>query len=87
MPVLANVTGRVHTDNPAEIKDALLRQVTDSVRWCDCMLSARASGVENFIEFGPGKVLSGLLRRIDRSLNVANVQDAASLERCAGIFG
>jgi [acyl-carrier-protein] S-malonyltransferase len=87
MPVLANVTGKVHTSNPAEIKDAMLRQVTDSVRWCDCMLCAKASGVENFIEFGPGKVLSGLLRRIDRSLNSANVQDAASLEGCAKIVG
>ena len=87
MPVLANVTGKVHSDDAGSIKDAMLRQVTDSVRWCDCMLTAKASGVENFIEFGPGKVLSGLLRRIDRSLNVANVQDAASLDRCAKMFG
>ena len=87
MPVLANVTGKVHTDDPATIKNAMLCQVTEPVCWCDCMLTAKASGVENFIEFGPGKVLSGLLRRIDRSLNFANVQDAASLERCAKIVG
>ena len=87
MPVLANVTGKVHSDDSAAIKDAMLRQVTDSVRWCDCMLTAKASGVENFIEFGPGKVLCGLLRRIDRALNCANVQDIASLEQCAKIVG
>ena len=87
MPVLANVTGKVHSEDSAAIKDAMLRQVTDSVRWCDCILTAKASGVENFIEFGPGKVLSGLLRRIDRSLNCSNVQDAASLERCEKIVG
>ena len=87
IPVLANVTGRVHTDNPVDIKNAMLRQVTESVRWCDCILGARASGVEKFIEFGPGKVLSGLLRRIDRSLQCANVQDVASLEKCDKLLG
>ncbi|MFO7937411.1 MAG: ACP S-malonyltransferase [Kiritimatiellia bacterium] len=87
MPVLANVTGKVHSDDVVSVKDAMLRQVTDSVLWRDCILTAKASGVENFIEFGPGKVLSGLLRRIDRSLKCANVQDAASLERCEKIVG
>ena len=87
IPVLANVTGKIHTDNPADIKNAMLGQVTESVRWCDCILSAKASGVEKFIEFGPGKVLSGLLRRIDRSLQCANVQDTASLEKCDKLLG
>ncbi len=87
MAVLANVTGKVHTDKPAEIKQAMLRQVTNSVLWFDCMLTAKASGIDNFIEFGPGKVLCGLLRRIDRSLNVANVQDIASLQSCDGLVG
>ena len=87
MPVLANVTGKIHTANPADIKNAMLRQVTESVRWCDCILGARASGVETFIEFGPGKVLSGLLRRIDRSLQGANVQDVASLAKCDKLLG
>lgn len=87
MPVLANVTGRMHAADPGAIRDAMLRQVTESVRWCDCMLTAKAAGATDFIEFGPGKVLSGLLRRIDRSLNCANVQDVASLERCVSMAG
>jgi len=87
MPVLANVTGQPHSDDPQRIKEAMLNQVTESVRWCDCMLTAKELGAADFIEFGPGKVLSGLLRRIDRSLNCANVQDVDSLERCASLAG
>jgi [acyl-carrier-protein] S-malonyltransferase len=55
----------------------MLDQVTGTVRWLDCIL---ASGAHTFIEFGPGKVLSGLARRIDRANAVANVQDRASLD-------
>jgi [acyl-carrier-protein] S-malonyltransferase len=87
MPVLANVTGKIHTANSVEIKNAMLGQVTESVRWCDCILGASATGIEEFIEFGPGKVLSGLLRRIDRSLKCANVMDIASLEKCDKLLG
>ena len=87
MPVLANVTGKFHTNKPAEIKNAMLAQVTESVRWCDCIMGAAASGVEQYIEFGPGKVLSGLLRRIDRNLQCANVQDVASLDACDKLLG
>jgi len=87
IPVLSNVTGRFHSAKPADIKNAMLGQITESVRWCDCILEAKAAGVEDFIEFGPGKVLSGLLRRIDRALQCANVQDVASLESCAKLLG
>lgn len=87
MPVLSNVTGKFHTDKAADIKHAMLCQITESVRWFDCVLEAKASGIEEFIEFGPGKVLSGLLRRIDRTLECANVQDLASLESCAKLLG
>jgi len=86
IPVLANVTGKIHTNKPAEIKNAMLGQVTESVRWCDCVMGAKATGIEEFIEFGPGKVLSGLLRRIDRSSKCANVQDADSLEKCSNLL-
>ncbi len=87
MPVLANVTGTVHSEDPQQIKAAMLSQVTDSVRWYDCMLAAKSDGIDTFVEFGPGKVLSGLLRRIDRSLSCANVQDVSSLDRCASLAG
>lgn len=83
MPVLANVSGAPHSSDPAAIKDAMLRQITDSVRWCDCVKGAIASGVKTFVEFGPGKVLSGLVKRIDRSAATLNVADAASLDATA----
>jgi len=83
MPVLSNVTGRLHDSDPAAIKDAMLRQVTDSVRWCDCVRCAIDAGAKSFVEFGPGKVLSGLIRRIDKTVGTFNVQDAASLEQTA----
>ena len=83
LPVLSNVSGGLHSDDPAAIKDAMLRQVTDSVRWCDCVRCAIGAGVKDFVEFGPGKVLSGLVKRIDKSVNTFNVQDAASLDQTA----
>ncbi len=80
MPVLANVSGAPHSSDPAAIKDAMLRQVTESVRWCDCVKTAMNAGLKDFVEFGPGKVLSGLIRRIDKTAAVSNVSDKASLE-------
>lgn len=81
MPVLSNVTGQLHSSDPAAIKDAMLRQVTDSVRWCDCVKCAIGAGVTDFVEFGPGKVLAGLIKRIDKSVNTVSVQDVPSLEQ------
>jgi [acyl-carrier-protein] S-malonyltransferase len=81
LPVLSNVTGKLHGSDPAAIKDAMLRQVTESVRWCDCVRCAIGAGVKDFVEFGPGKVLSGLVKRIDKTVNTFNVQDAASLDQ------
>ena len=60
----------------------MLRQVTEPVRWMSCV---RAAGTQTFIEFGPGKVLSGLIKRIDRRNLAANVQDVPSLESVADI--
>ena len=76
-PVFSNATGRLHAPDGAAIRQAMLDQVTGTVRWLDCIL---ASGAHAFIEFGPGKVLSGLARRIDRANAAASVQDRASLD-------
>ena len=79
-PVAANVTGgMVKTANAA--KDALIRQVTGAVRWVDCVQSLKAAEAELWIEVGPGKVLSGLLKQIDPALKSLNVEDPASLEK------
>jgi [acyl-carrier-protein] S-malonyltransferase len=80
IPVAANVTGGLVTTADAT-RDALIRQVTGTVRWVDCVQSLRAAGANLFIEVGPGKVLCGLLKQIDPALKALNVEDAASLEK------
>jgi [acyl-carrier-protein] S-malonyltransferase len=80
IPVAANVTGSLVTTADAS-RDALIRQVTGTVRWVDCMQSLKAAGANLFIEVGPGKVLYGLLKQIDSELKSLNVEDAASLEK------
>jgi len=79
IPVAANVTGALVT-TAAEARDALIRQVTGTVRWVDCVQSLVGAGAGLFIEAGPGKVLCGLLRQIDPAQKCLNVEDAASLE-------
>ena len=62
-----------------EAREALIRQVTAPVRWLDSIHEMIESGVTIFVEVGPGKVLSGLMRQIDRSVRCLNVEDAPSL--------
>jgi len=66
------------------VRDGLKRQVTSPVRWTDSMLVLRKQGVEMFIEAGPGKVLSGLMRQIDRGASVWRAGDLASLDEAVG---
>ena len=79
-PVAANVSGVLVTTAEAA-RQALISQVTGTVRWAGCVQSLVDAGAQFFLEAGPGKVLSGLLRQIDRSLQYVNVEDAASLEK------
>jgi [acyl-carrier-protein] S-malonyltransferase len=79
-PVAANVDARMMTRGP-EVRDALIRQVTGPVRWVECIALLRNAGATHYIEVGPGKVLTGLNRQIDRALATSNVEDAASLEK------
>lgn len=80
IPVISNVTGRIHSSDPAEIKDVMLRQVTETTRWADDIAAAKELGCTRFIEFGPGKVLSGLIKKIDAALTTLNVSDLATLD-------
>ena len=64
VPLVANVTA-APTQHPAEIRDLLVRQVTGTVRWRESVLAAINEGVDSFVELGAGKVLSGLVRRIN----------------------
>ncbi len=79
-PVAANVSGTLVT-TADDTRQALIEQVTGPVRWVECMRALAGAGAEIFIEVGPGKVLMGLLRQIDRGLKCVNVEDAASLEK------
>jgi [acyl-carrier-protein] S-malonyltransferase len=79
MPVITNVDARA-TTAPDQLRDALVRQVSAPVRWVESMQLLVQQGVETFVEAGPGKVLSGLMRQIDRDVKMFNVEDAASLE-------
>lgn len=79
VPVVANVTAAPVTD-PAEIRDLLVRQVTGTVRWRECVLTMRDAGITTLVELGSGKVLSGLARRIDKSLSGSAVGTPAEVE-------
>jgi [acyl-carrier-protein] S-malonyltransferase len=78
-PLITNVDAEAITSGD-EARDALIRQVTLPVRWLESVREMIDSGVNIFVEVGPGKVLSGLLRQIDRSVRCLGVEDAASLQ-------
>ena len=79
-PVLSNVTGEPHSADPEVIKATMLEQVTGTTNWAKDVETAKSLGATTFVEFGPGKVLSGLVKKIDATLVTANVADMASLE-------
>ncbi|GAB6262044.1 ACP S-malonyltransferase [Photobacterium sp. CCB-ST2H9] len=79
VPVINNADVATETD-PAAIKQALVKQLYGPVRWTESVERMAAEGVELLLEVGPGKVLTGLAKRIDKSLNAAAVNDPASLE-------
>jgi [acyl-carrier-protein] S-malonyltransferase len=80
IPVAANVTGRLVTTAEAA-RAALISQVTGAVRWVDCVHALAGAGATVFVEVGPGKVLSGLMRQIDPAQKALNVEDVGSLEK------
>lgn len=79
-PVVKNIDAQPTCD-PAEARRALIHQVTGPVQWVDSMRKLISLGAERFVEVGPGKVLCGLMRQIDRSKSCLNVEDEASLQK------
>ncbi|MGI5309677.1 ACP S-malonyltransferase [Rheinheimera sp. WS51] len=79
VPVVNNVDVVAATDS-AEIKDALVRQLYSPVRWTETIEFLASQGVNQVLEFGAGKVLTGLIKRIDKTISTAAVGDQASLE-------
>jgi [acyl-carrier-protein] S-malonyltransferase len=80
IPVIANVYAKP-VEDVVSAREALIRQVTGSVKWNESIQLLLARGVQTFVEVGPGKVLSGLMRQIDRTKKALNVEDEASLQK------
>lgn len=79
IPVLSNVTARPH--DGAMIKDRMVGQITSSVQWVSSIQWMASNGVEEIIECGPGKVLAGLIKRIDKTCTVRNIGQLNDLEK------
>lgn len=85
IPVVNNIEVKVETD-PDRIRAALYEQAFGPVRWVECVRAIQARGIGTLIECGPGKVLAGLVKRIDGSLNSASVYDPATLAEAKGML-
>ena len=77
--IISNVTGKPHNKSE-EIKRLLIEQIENPVRWRESVINMIGSGVSRFIEIGPGKVLSGLIKRIDRNIKLNQVNNLLDLE-------
>ena len=81
-PLVANVSASVLTD-PDAIRDSLVEQVTGTVRWRECVLAMTQAGVDSFYELGPGKVLSGLVKRIAPEAQAQSIGEPADVDAFA----
>ena len=82
-PVFSNATGRPH-GTPEDIRGAMVRQVTAPVQWVGCVLGMKSEGIGRYVECGPGRVLTGLIKRIDNAAALHNIQDLSSLRKTLG---
>ena len=79
-PIISNVTAK-ETKNSNEIKELLIKQIESPVKWRESVLYMIENGIKKFIEIGPGKVLSGLIKRIDRSVELISINDIDDLKK------
>ncbi|MBU4461112.1 MAG: ACP S-malonyltransferase, partial [Verrucomicrobia bacterium] len=82
-PVMSNATGAPH-GGPDETRQAMVRQVTSSVRWVDIVQYLAAQGVGRYVECGPGRILTGLVKRIDREAELHTISDLPGLQAVSG---
>lgn len=80
IPVIANVNGKLITDSN-EIKTSLVNQAAKPVLWEDCVATMIENGATKFVEVGPGKVLTGFTKKIDKTMELSNVEDYDSLQK------
>ncbi len=85
IPLVNNIDVAIESD-PQRIRDALFRQAAGPVRWVECIRALRARGIGHFVECGPGKVLTGLCRRIEADTPCAALLDPASLQEIKGML-
>lgn len=85
VPIVCNVDAKPHT-HPEDLAKLLIGQLTMPVRWQDSIEWMIEQGVRTYVEMGPGRVLTGLNRRINRTVDTLNVQDPDSLEKTLGYF-
>ncbi len=79
IPVLSNVTAQPH--GSVSVKDDMVKQITSSVQWVALIQWMVANGIEEIVECGPGKVLAGLIKRIDKTVAVRNIGQLTDLEK------
>jgi [acyl-carrier-protein] S-malonyltransferase len=86
VPLIANATAKVVT-SPDDIKELLVRQVSSPVLWENTVKLMLGDGVDTFIEIGPGKVLSGFVKKISKEARIFNIEDPESLKKTLGEIG
>jgi [acyl-carrier-protein] S-malonyltransferase len=86
VPLVTNVDASV-IEKAAAARDSLVRQVSSPVRWMESIELLIKEGVDNIVEVGPGKVLTGLMRQISREVKCFNVEDTASLKTASASLG
>ena len=77
--LISNVTANVISDR-IELKKLLIEQIENRVRWRESVINMVNSGVEHFIEIGPGKVLSGLIKRINKDIKISTINNESDIK-------
>ncbi|MEG6521581.1 ACP S-malonyltransferase [Desulfotomaculum sp. 1211_IL3151] len=85
IPVIANVSAD-YVRTAAEVKDSLIKQISGAVLWEDSVQRMATEGVRAVVELGPGKVLCGLVKKINKGISTSNLEDLASLEKVLALF-
>ncbi len=86
IPYVTNVTGDFVSDKN-EVKDLLATQVSNSVKWIQCVEAMLREGVDTFVEIGPGKTLSSFVKKMNKEVTIVNVDKYEDLEKVKEVFG